>query len=214
MRSRWLVHLVWLGRDWAGFKPTKSVFLTSASHTYNQLIISLPPWSNSAQDLYFSHRQRALNPGWLTLRFLNRSVPGVVPVLHKGPDNSLTACVPELTLIVTIFPQNWLFILWFNYLLSQVHLLWSFLNVRAWVLKCEPSFGLCSKQAWVNTACKQGAFKSQWLRLWASAPVLCSSAFPGCFGEGVSIPCRALGFVFLWVLAHIGKHPFSRAFVL
>lgn len=46
------------------------------------------------------------------------------------------------------------FSLWFNYLLTQVHLLWSFLNVRASDLKCEPSFGLCNSPRLMQTANK------------------------------------------------------------
>ena len=46
------------------------------------------------------------------------------------------------------------FSLWFNYLLTQVHLIWSFLNVRASDLKCEPSFGLCNSPRLMQTANK------------------------------------------------------------
>lgn len=54
------------------------------------------------------------------------------------------------------------FSLWFNYWLTQVHLLWSFLNVRASNLKCEPSIGLCNSPRLMRTANKRRLNAPRW----------------------------------------------------
>lgn len=83
--------------------------------------------------------------------------------------------------------------MWFNYLLTQVHLLWSFLNVRASDLKCKPSFGLCNSPRLMRTANKghlnplllSVCFSCTCFLLWRIFWVLCEQDLDTPWGSGV-----------------------------
>ena len=87
------------------------------------------------------------------------------------------------------------FSLQFNYLLTQVHLIWSFLNVRASDLKCEPSFGLCNSPRLMQTAnkgaskthCGCGSGPRTCFLLQRISLVLCESSLDALRGSGVCV---------------------------
>lgn len=152
--------------------------------------------------LYLDPHSRALHAGWPTLRLSIDLCLEVVPQSGKGPNNA-----PPPAHVLgpqwVFFFQNWIFPpLWLNYLPTQVRLLWSSLNVTTSGLECEPSFGLCSRLGLIQPEDKTPP-RWQWLPQGSSTPASCSSTFPGCCAEGVSIPQTALVSVYLWVHAHI-----------
>lgn len=105
---------------------------------------------------------------------------GIAPLCSgadKGRLLSNSVVLREVYPRLLTFCSTLAFSLWFNYLLTQVHLVWSFLNVRASVLKCEPSLAFATAQ--VNANCNKGASKTHCGCGFAPAPASCLSVFPG-----------------------------------
>lgn len=191
----------YLAREWLSWVQIYQVVcLTLASHTCDELLLCLH-WRNSAVDLYLDHHPRALHIGWPTLGLSIDLCLEVMPQSGKGPNTPHSPCM-WTTIGFFFFFKIGFFFLRLNYLHTQVHLLWSVLNVTTSVLKCEPSFGLCSRLGLTLPENKKPP-KLQWLPQGSSAPASCSSTFPGCCAEGVSIHQRAPVSVYLWVHAHI-----------
>lgn len=194
MLPRSVTPLDYLAREWLSWVQIDQVVcLTLASRTCDELLLCLH-WRNSAVDVYLDHHPRALQVGWPTLR---HSIDLCLEVMPQSGKGSHSPC----TWTTIFFFKIGFFFLRHNYFHTQVHLLWSISNVTTSVLKCEPSFGLCSRLGLILPENKKPP-KLQWLPQGSSAPASCSSTFPGCCAEGVSIHQRAPVSVYLWIHAH------------
>lgn len=99
----------------------------------------------------------------------------------RRPDHFAFTSLHQITR--TVF-QCWLYHCGLIISLTQVHLLWSFLNVKSFRSQMRAKLWPL-QQPRVNADCKQEAWK---LQSSPSAPASCPSIFPECYEKGAWVP--------------------------